>query len=462
MRLINKVLLTLSLCFFAFPLFANNDKQIHFLVLSDIHFDPFLHCTKKPCELIKTLKQAPVTSWPTLLSQQGDKLSTYRQDTNYALLKSSLTAAKEAAKEHQVQFVLVLGDFLGHDYRKLYKKYSQDKTRAGFEAFTKKTMDFIAQELGQAFPNISVYSLPGNNDTYGKDYELEPNGRAFRDFEGAWAPLIQVKGHVAEMQKTFKEVGYYSFLAPNSKLRFIMLNSVLFSSHNKNKNVATYAVKQLNWLKDELSAAKSAQEKVIIAMHIPMGIDVYATLRIKLFTLIQLWQTKYIKTFKSILAEYAPEIKAIFAGHLHADWFQIVTFKDQGHEIPAIGTPAISPLFGNNPGFKIYIYSKEKGALKNFITYYYPLNQHGPWKVEYDFHATYEPECSHCTISQVFLHLKKNPSLGATYRKFYSTSTESQPITKTWLPYWCAMHQFLPRDYRSCLLSNLISFTSTS
>lgn len=428
-------------------------ENIHFLVLSDIHFDPFIYCNKKPCPLILKLKRAPISEWNEILQSESKKLSSYRQDTNYPLLTSALNAAKEAADKHHVQWLLVLGDFLGHDYRDNYKRFALDRSREGYEQFAKKTMDFLAIELEQTFPAINIYPLVGNNDTYSKDYYIEPNGRALKDFQTAWLPLIKNSENKAQLKATFNKAGFYAFTIPRASLRVIMLNSVLFSTHFKNKSGARYANEQLIWLQDQLKLAHQAHQKVIIGMHIPMGIDVYATLRTKLFTLIQLWQTKYIQNFKEILAAHAQDIAGIFAGHLHADWFQIVTFKQNDHEIPVIGTPAISPLFGNNPGFKIYMYSPAHQRLENFITYYYPLSQNGPWKVEYDFHSAYQPHCTYCTLTQGIHKLRSSSLLGSVYRKFYSTSTESQPISQIWLPYWCFMKEFLPHDYHSCLLN---------
>src|SRR5579871_5438950 len=131
------VILIIFAYFTCTPLFATvssaiNNNLANFLVLADIHFDPFVSCKNvKPCPLIEKLRQANASEWPKLLAVYDDESPRYRQDTNYPLLISALSAAKRAANAQQAKFVLVLGDFLGHEYRTYYKKYSADKHMMG-------------------------------------------------------------------------------------------------------------------------------------------------------------------------------------------------------------------------------------------------------------------------------------------------------------------------------------------
>lgn len=360
-------------------------KVAHFLVLSDIHFDPFITCynqKKKPCPLLQQLQAAPASSWHAILFSNDKSVSQYKQDTNEELLTSALTAAKKVADVNHAQFVLILGDFLGHDFRRFYKKYAQDRSYANYQAFVRKTLEFINLELAKTFPTIDVYSLVGNNDSYRYDYYAEPNGAFFRETGSLWSRLIKNAANRSSMQSEFSQGGYYSVVVPEQpNLRIILLNTVLFSNKAKGKQVDGAAAQELSWLHNELQLAKEAHQRVIIAMHIPTGIDVYATLRIRLFTLIELWHKSYIEQFKKELKAYAPEIMAIFAGHLHSDWFQILTF-DHSVEVPISGIPAVSPIFGNNPGFKIFSYSTETMQLRDFVTYYYPLNDKRIWTTE--------------------------------------------------------------------------------
>lgn len=355
-----------------------HDDEIHFLSLTDIHFNPFYSCTAVPCPLILHLQQAPVNQWSKLFMQYDTELPRYKRDSNYQLLISSLVTAKQASEKEQAQFILILGDFLGHDLRKLYKKYSQDKSISGYQAFIKNTMVFLSQELNNAFPKLDVYVLVGNNDTYHNDYYLEPHGQFFKDMNGHWSKLIKNDKNRNLFKQQFAVNGFYAIELP--KLTLIVLNSVLFSVHVRGEGVKQAADEELNWLHHQLQLLKTHQKKAMIAMHIPVGIDLYATTRIRIIRLLELWQPSFLQRFQADLQEYAPQIAGIFVGHLHSNWFQIHTFKNS-NEIPVIGTLSISPIFGNKPGFKIYSYSSQSLQIKDFALYTYSMDDKKNWKV---------------------------------------------------------------------------------
>src|SRR5260370_16340191 len=62
---------------------------------------------------------------------------------------------------------------------------------------------------------------------------------------------------------------------------------------------------------------------------------------------------------------------------------------------PPVGfriTPAISPIFGNNPAFSVINYSVSTGAVSDIATYYLDLMKGGDnpqWALEYRFSTAY-------------------------------------------------------------------------
>lgn len=379
----------------------NGDKvdQVNILLLADIHFDPFIACNKRiPCPLIQKLRRARADQWPKLFALYDLEPAKYRFDTNYQLFSSALSESKKIMDEKHPQFVLALGDFLGHEYHEHYRRYSQDRSIRGYRSFVKKTFQFLTEELNQQFPKTDVYALIGNNDTYIRDYCSQPQGEFFRDIAGIWSKMIKNKNNSNAMQQDFAPGGYYAVDVPGQPtLRLIMLNSVLFSINSNEKVVDIAAKNELDWLQKQLQLAKLRKQKVIIAMHIPPSVDIYATVRIRLFTLLELWRPKYAERFLSELRDFAPDIMAVFAAHLHSDWFQILTFNESDNEIPMAGVPSISPIFGNNPGIKIYTYSSQNLKLGDFISYYYPLDRR-TWGVEYSFNRIDTSNCKRCPV----------------------------------------------------------------
>ena len=379
---------TLALVLTCFSLAAYADKPANSLYFLSIHFDPFITCEKqkkRPCKLIQRLRAAPVSKWSDILAQDAGGEPEYHHDSNYKLLRANLDAAKHAASEYPLSFVLVLGDTLGHNYRLFYRSYSGDKSKAGFEAFTRKTLEFVNNEFKKAFPDTSVFMVVGNNDTYSRNYQSLSGGAFFNDAANLWSQLILDPKSRSAMRRNFSDAGYYAVDAPGyPELRIIALNSVVFSKRSVWKNGKAAATRQLNWLSRELERARQRKQKVIIAMHIPTAVEVYATLRWHWFTLTQFWRDNYLKRFKQELSEFYPEVSAILTGHLHYDWNQSLTVGSH-MAIPVIGVPSISPIFGSDPSFKIYHYALDDAHIDDYYTFYYPVSGTGTWGVEHAY-----------------------------------------------------------------------------
>jgi len=305
-------------------------------------------------------------------------MTEYGQNTTYPLLTSALSELAQAASQADAKFVIVLGDFLGHNYRKNYKKYTGDYSRAGYVSFVQKTYQFLNREMQQAFPSISIYTVVGNNDTYHYDYTSYPGGQFFQNNSSLWSQLIKNPANRQIMQKEFSTAGYYAVEAAPG-LRLIVLNSVLFSTKARGRGVGQAAEKELNWFEKQLLIAKNKKQNVFIAMHIPAGIDIYATLKYRLLRMIELWPRDEVVQFEHALQENSSEIGAIFTGHLHTGWYQVLTLSN-ANSIPIIGTPSISPVYGNNPGFKLFSYSISENKIIDIKSFSLPLNNSAVWK----------------------------------------------------------------------------------
>jgi hypothetical protein len=120
----------------------------------------------------------------------------------------------------------------------------------------------------------------------------------------------------------------------------------------------------LAWLEAELAAAKEARERVWLLYHIPPGIDGYATLRQGACpgTMIPMWDQAYAGPFLALLKRYADTVAASFAGHTHMDDFRLIG-DAEGRYGFALITPAVSPIFGQNPAFRTFVYDAAGGIL---------------------------------------------------------------------------------------------------
>ncbi|MFN7098055.1 MAG: hypothetical protein ACK4PR_10950, partial [Gammaproteobacteria bacterium] len=74
-----------------------------FMILSDIHFNPFSACrsSTQTCLLAKQLQAAPTTKWAHIFAKEDHTVpSTYDQETNPALLNSMLSYIKQLPQDN--------------------------------------------------------------------------------------------------------------------------------------------------------------------------------------------------------------------------------------------------------------------------------------------------------------------------------------------------------------------------
>ncbi len=422
-----------------------------FLAVSDIHFDPFLACTPNStsCELIDTLQSVPGITWHDILKKYEPVSQPLLQDTNIDLLDSSLTDIAKRASAEQPKFVLLLGDFLAHNYKTKFMQYSSDKSEAAYEHFVRQTNDFLVSQFINIFPHTDIYMAVGNNDTYEDHYVIDPNGQFFKDMASAWSAGIQDENNHALVQSEFANGGYYTVTpTQDSQLRLIVLNSILFSAKAQGNNIDKQAQDQLTFLQNALQQAQSTNQHVIIALHIPAGIDVYASMSGKTFKMIEFWNKKYTAAFKQLMEQYQAEILGVLASHAHVDWLDKISTKNG--MIAMTGIPSISPVNGNLPSYKVYDYND--GSLQNFQTYTFHLTGDKQWSFEYDFNQIYQPNCQNCQLWMGMENLQSTGALADNYKQFFDGGQHSQPIGQQWLPYYyCQTMSITADEYQACL-----------
>jgi sphingomyelin phosphodiesterase acid-like 3 len=444
----------LPLCAYPSVKFAGTDT---FISVADIHFTPFTSCSSSttPCPVIQQLIANPASQWPTILQKnEAPTVSSYNEDTNYALLVSALKSIKQNKAQYSPQFMIILGDFLGHHYQRNYQFYSGDYSTTGYQDFVNKTYTFLIALLQQNFPSISIYPVLGNNDSYTTDYYASPKTAFYTDFSQMWSNLLIDSQNRQMFLNSFPQGGYYA-ITTKDNIKLIVLNTIFFSTSVQGENNEQGANEQLQWLNNQLALALKNQQKVWLFFHIPFGVDAYATSQAANHVIQPFWQASYNNQFMQLLANYGNLITAIFAGHTHSDGFMLndVSFP----KVYLSVTPAISPIFGNNPGYKVYFFDPATAVINNMKTYYLPENNpnnNQNWAVEYDFNNIYQPTCTYCNIAQGMANINETNKIASAYQNYYAVSNpNAQPITNgMWLPYyWCAIKNFTVNSYANCL-----------
>lgn len=431
-------------------------KQV--LVISDIHFDPLADClTQNPCPLAVQLNKSNAGQWPQILAQYSHNvLPLNGQNTNYTLFRSLL----EQIQLQRPENLFILGDFLAHRFRSSYLKYTQDTDREHFQRFVLNTMQYISTAIQQVMPpNGAIYPLIGNHDSYkGKDcayddYCVVPDGSFYQAMTKQWGPLLRNEDNRNSFASTFPHNGYYHVLIPNTRDHILALNTVLFSTKAQGPGLYKAAQEQLQWLQQQLEIISKAHEKTWIIYHIPPGIDAYSSAKNFFGVVMPFWNQDYVKSFLDLIKKYNSSVSGVLSGHTHMDGFLVLN-NNSGNVIVDTFVASISPIFGNNPSYKIYSYKNNNFEIHDFGTYYLNLRDNNGakgWEKEYQFSAAYMPE------DGLFAGYKKitfneNNSFSANYIHFYGVNTSSQPIAHgKWNYYWCAMGCLNAGNYENCL-----------
>ena len=435
-------------------------KADSFASLSDIHFDPFYDPA-----LVDTLIQSEYTDWKTIFSNSNDKgCGTFGKDTNYPLLHSALQQAALAAKD--ANFVIISGDFLSHHFNEDYYTYSGNENPKALHEFINKTIAFLTMMLSESFPDIPIYPVVGNNDSYCGDYQIQPAGEFLQSTTEFWKGFIKDENNTKAFLETFPVGGYYTVLPQGqSTHRLIALNTIFWSFKYKNscgnqKDDPGQA--QLQWLDTQLQQAAAQKEAVWLVYHIPPGVNPYATIHAnpteQLNNIISFWDADYTDAYMDLMKKYSSTIVLSLVGHIHMDNFELVREKMTSHPISYVHfTPSISPIFGNNPGFEFVTYTTDTYTLIDYETHYLDLVGKATgrkWKPEYRFSTAYDQSSINPTsLHAVYQQMQKN--LGTdreNYIKYYNVDNSASPKINenNWPVYWCAMGNITESQFLNC------------
>ncbi|WPL13274.1 hypothetical protein Thiosp_03072 [Thiorhodovibrio litoralis] len=422
------------------------------LSLTDIHFDPFT----EP-DLIENLAMMPAEAWDAYLSRRASTaLPATGEPTNYALLNAVLANAR--VRVPTPDFIIYSGDFLGHGIWDKFDAAFANATPAERDDFILKTVTFVTKKIADTFPGVPVVFTLGNVDAFAGDYALVDEGdflaRTAELFLQEWVGDIADAG---EFLASYSAHGHYSLLLPSlDRTRLISLSSVFFSPQHPDSGVEVSADAQLDWLEGELVRAQAADERVWLLSHIPPSVDVYATLNSNPPAVVSQWREAPLARFLDLIRAYAPLVLFGQSGHTHMDDFRLISHAETGYfpeESPELIkiTPAVSPLFGNNPAYQVYGYDPASAHVIDLDTYYLDLERRTApaWYThEYDFATAFDLLPSATGFDELYRSLPTNEAQRDNYLLFYGSSTDDSAMAADWQAYWCGIGALTATEYQ--------------
>ncbi len=401
-----------------------------FLHVSDIHFSPF-----DPPLRARALAGTAIEDWATFFAADADQsLSHWGEDTNHALLTSALGEIGEVAKG--ADFVFVTGDLLAHRFPdNVESVFGFAQGSPANASFAVRTTLFVAERLRAALPGKPVLVSLGNNDSSCGDYRIEPGGSYLAATREAVRSLVGPGLLAPDFDETYLAGGYYAAAHPTlADTTVLMLDDVLWSIDYRNDCGSTGldgAKAMMAWLEKQLAAAKAAGRKVWLAHHIPVGFDPYATLHSKASTcparIVPMLAEPFASQYVALLGTYGGTVAASFTGHTHYDDYRLL--RDAAGAVTGTEkiAPAISPIFGQNPGFLVFSYDRKTGALADFSARYLanlgaakdPAS--AEWREEYTFTKAYGvPDFSPANAERVWKALAAEGTADDAFRGFYN------------------------------------------
>jgi sphingomyelin phosphodiesterase acid-like 3 len=422
-----------------------------FLLLSDIHFDPFVDPA-----LFPALQAAPPEQWDAIFAHSRlTKFANYPDDANWSLWQSTLKALSIPGVHYD--YALITGDYLAHKFDKKFDRLGGGDQEA-YAAFVRKTEDYVAGSLARALPGTPLYWILGNNDSDCGDYSVD--GAELASLAQDWPTLAADPQAAAD----FARGGYYETSLPGRAGRLIALDTVLWSrrySDGCSDPSRDRGQEELDWLQAHLEADGRAGRVVTLAAHIPPGVNAYLAqcgLPVEAFL-----QPQYQAPLLKDLRLHASGIRLFFAGHTHFDDFKVLS--DHGKAVLGIHIcPSIGPNHGNNPSFQVGLYRRSDGSLVDLATYTLRnldvADVHGPagdWGLIYGFKQAYGHDFNRDGLAAAAQEIRAGEPERSRYEAYYTceASIKKSPPSSQWRAYSCAQTCFTPEEFYGCACGGL-------
>ena len=373
------------------------------LVVSDIHFDPFA---------------------------SNAEPSGYGSDSNAALLDSAL-ARMRAVEAHPAVVVLV-GDLLAHHFAARARRYGARPEDAALNA-----MRAIATRFSKAYPGTPFIVALGNNDDYCGDYRSESRGSYQRDLARIWSPLVARANPRNTFDASFVHGGYYSVEVGRPRVRVLVLNDVpwsIFARGSCDSSRARLAADERAWFARKLAQGRAT----VIVGHIPPGVDAGATAILR-----GLWKVPFLKSADEHALERGIDsggVRFALFGHTHRFDLRAVG------AVPAIIAGSISPVYGNNPAFYTLSLDGAGNPIDVRATYYDEVR--GRWRSARSLDRAFGvTRMNRATFAQIHASIAADTRVRARWEaQAVSWSSVAMP---SWRYAWCAQN-VRSRGYMRC------------
>lgn len=334
-----------------------SDAKIgYFWHITDLHYDPFHNSPEfhRGCRHNRGNNEH---------SHRNGRHRDHTCDSSWPLIQS---AAAFMAERHpdNLEFVLWTGDILSSSMENMSEEFKLEAVRN------------VTYILSTTFSSQFVFPALGHNDP--------PPSRKLVDMWMQWLPT--------EALQTFETGGYYTIEQSHSKLRIVVLNSVLWAGGATRTDGPHRGRAQWEWLDQVLSKARRKNEMVYLVAHAGPGVEERhnagsssAAGGGELSPTANARLVHVIRSFSDVIAGQ-------FYGHRHADTFRLI--YSEGQPVSwALLAPSVTPRGAgsiSNPGLRLFKFDSKTGKVLDYTQYYLDVTKGDiHWAVEYNLTQYY-------------------------------------------------------------------------
>eukprot|EP00588_Corethron_pennatum_P023523 CAMPEP_0194340934 /NCGR_PEP_ID=MMETSP0171-20130528/88043_1 /TAXON_ID=218684 /ORGANISM="Corethron pennatum, Strain L29A3" /LENGTH=470 /DNA_ID=CAMNT_0039106077 /DNA_START=146 /DNA_END=1558 /DNA_ORIENTATION=- len=353
-------------------------------------------------------------------------------DSPVDLVRSSLDYAQSIVSEPD--FFLITGDLCRHK--------NDDVNVVAM-------LSGVADEMRQSYNNTVFVPSMGNNDVV-PDYHL--------DVLGGDNQLGEIREALSDIfprtrNDTFARGGYLSVNVPGGAAVVLSLNTVIYSVwHSPNSTGVGDPFGQFAWLEMELATMRREGQWIYVSGHIPPTVGSYRRT--------QLWHGKYLDRYLALMLEYSDVVAAQLFGHVHSDEFRAASLGGKPLP-PLLMTGALTPVYSNNPNFRVVRYNRLDGTILDYDTYFFDVAKANDaavqpqWKISPSFREAFGvPDMSAGSLSSVADTIASSEKAGATFLSRRKADIFEPPCFRPCRARWnCTLRASSLEEYRGCLLT---------
>lgn len=396
-------------------------QQLHRIVqMSDIHYDQYYtpgagtDCMYSLCCRSNLNGTSPAAGrW----GSYGSPSRPWGCDAPAVLVESAVNFVATKLP-YAVDAVILTGDYVSHDI------WANNVTEMVQET------TFITSLFRGTLSQTKILPVIGNHEWFPTDqFKLPQEGSGARteDLLNAYANLWSYIG--PNETDSLRRGGFYTTpIAPGVRLVALnsqwgdMLNFWLYAGPVGGPN-------QTAWLLGVLQDAREAQEKVILAIHIPCNHNAGVL-------------DDFCVELLNAVSAYDDVITLVLSGHTHQDsWVSFGPFVQYI-------TPSITPFTAKNAAFRVFTLDSDWHPVQ-VDTYYFDIgaanNGNPQWKLEYTLPQAYNmPDLSVNSFDAVAKSMLTNMTVWNQFNTYHGCSTATAG--------WCTDALCISQEY--CTLTS--------